>query len=296
MPTQAKPSPTQLFGSHLSIAGGFENAFTKAVEVGCDCLQIFVKNQKQWQAKPLTDEVIRNYKAAQRETKIKPVIAHASYLINLASPNADLYKKSVRAVIDELERCEALGVSGLVLHPGAHMGEGVESGIGRIAAGLDEIHAATAGFKGKVLLETTAGQGTSIGCEIEHLGAIISRVADADRLGVCLDTCHLFAAGYDLRDPKEYDRTINLLRKQVTLGRIKCIHVNDSKGDCGSRVDRHEHIGEGKIGEAGFKNLVNDPRLAKIPRILETPKGENESGVEHDIINLRKLRKLIKKA
>jgi len=296
MPKQTKSSPKQRFGSHLSVAGGFENAFIKAVEVGCDCLQIFVKNQKQWQAKPLTDEVIRNYKSAQRETKIKPVIAHASYLINLASPDAALHAKSVRAVIDELQRCEALGVRGLVLHPGAHMGEGVEAGIERIAAGLDEIHAAAAGFKGKVLLETTAGQGTSIGCEIEHLGAIISRVADADRLGVCLDTCHLFAAGYDLRDADEYDRTIKLLRNQVTLRRIKCIHVNDSKGACDSRIDRHEHIGQGKIGVTGFRNLVNDPRLAKIPRILETPKGENESGVEHDVVNLRKLRKLIKKA
>lgn len=296
MPKQNKTSPKQRFGSHLSVAGGFENAFIKAVEVGCDCLQIFVKNQKQWQAKPLTDEVIRNYKSAQRETRIKPVIAHASYLINLASPNRALFAKSVRAVIDELERCEALGVRGLVLHPGAHVGEGVEPGIERIASGLDEIHAATTGFKGKVLLETTAGQGTSIGCEIEHLGSIISRVADADRLGVCLDTCHLFAAGYDLRDRDEYDRTIGLLRKQVTLSRIKCIHLNDSKGDCESRIDRHEHIGKGKIGAAGFRNLLNDPRLARVPKILETPKGHNDRGVEHDIINLRKLRSLIRKS
>lgn len=289
------PQAKQRFGSHLSVAGGFENAFEKAIEVGCDCLQIFVKNQKQWQAKPLTADVIQRYKAAQRKTKIKPVVAHASYLINLASPKAELRAKSVRAVIDELQRCEALAIRGLVLHPGAHMGEGVDAGIRRIADGLDKAHDATRGFKAQVLLETTAGQGTSIGCEIEHLGAILSAVADPDRLGICLDTCHLFAAGYDIRKPEAYERTVALLKKHVSLKRIKCVHVNDSKGDCGSRIDRHDHIGAGKIKVAGFRNLLNDRRLARAIKVLETPKGVNDKGIEHDVINLRKLRRLINK-
>lgn len=284
---------TQRFGSHLSVAGGFETAFDQAVKVGCDCLQIFVKNQKQWSAKPLTDEAIRGYKRCLKATGVRPVVAHASYLINLGSPQPDLWQRSIAAVVDELERCEALGIRGLVLHPGAHMGEGIEAGIARIVAGLDEIHHRAPGVKAKVLLETTAGQGSSIGCRIEDLGAIMDRVSDAGRLGVCLDTCHLFAAGYDLRKADEYDRTVDLLRRNVGLSRIKCIHLNDSKGVCGSRIDRHEHVGCGKIGLAGFRNVILDPRLAKVPRILETPKGLNERGVEHDVVNLRKLRKIV---
>ena len=291
--SKTAPRGIQRFGSHLSVAGGLENAFTQAVKVGCDCLQIFVKNQRQWQAKPLTDDAIRRFRTARRTTGITPVIAHASYLVNLASPDRALHTRSVGAVIDELNRCEALGVMGLVVHPGAHMGEGVDAGIRRIAGGLDTVHDATRGFTTRVLLETTAGQGSSIGCAIEHLGAIVGAVADASRLGVCLDTCHLFAAGYDLRRPDAYDRTINLLRRQVTLRRIKCIHVNDSKGTCGSRIDRHAHIGAGKIGLSGFRNLLNDKRLVRVPRILETPKGTNARGTEYDVINLRKLRRLI---
>lgn len=287
------PLESQRFGSHLSVAGGFENAFNEGAQIGCDCLQIFVKNQKQWSAKPLTDEIIRNYRSAQRSTGIKPVIAHSSYLINLASPKPDLRKKSIDAVVDELERCEALGVPGLVQHPGAHMGDGVEAGIARIASALDEVHERTAGVKVKVLLETTAGQGTSIGHEIEHLGSILRIVKDADRLGICLDTCHLFAAGYDLRSAEEYDRTIELLRRQTTLRRIKCIHVNDSKNPCGSRKDRHTHIGQGELGLDAFRNLVNDARLAGVPKILETPEERDAQGVDYDVVNLRTLRGLI---
>jgi deoxyribonuclease-4 len=268
----------QKFGSHLSVAGGFHNAFEEAVRVGCECLQIFVKNQKQWSAKPLTDDVIRDYRRVQRATGIRPVVAHASYLINLASPDNALWNRSINAVVDELERCEALGVRGLVLHPGAHMGEGVEAGVIRIAHALEAIHQRTAGFRAKILLETTAGQGTCVGHEIEHLGDILRQTGEPGRLGVCLDTCHLFAAGYDLRKPEAYNRTVAALRRQVTLGRIKCIHVNDSKGACGSRIDRHAHIGQGKIGVAGFRNLLNDARFARVPKILETPKGEDERG------------------
>jgi deoxyribonuclease-4 len=287
---------TQRFGAHLSVAGGLHLAFDAAVAAGCDCLQIFVKNQKQWTAKPLTDEAIRAYRAAQKRSGIRPVVAHASYLINLASPRQAQWDKSVAAMVDEIERCAALGVVGLVMHPGAHMGEGVDAGIARIVAGLDEIHRRTAGAKTRILLETTAGQGTSIGCDIEHLGRIINDVSEPARLGVCLDTCHLFAAGYDLRKPDEYERTLSLLRKHVTLRRIVCVHMNDSKGACGSRLDRHEHIGKGKMGLVGFRHVVNDHRLAHAAKILETPKGKDGRGVDLDKVNLRKLRRLIARA
>lgn len=288
-----KPQPTvQRFGAHMSTAGGLHNAFDIARAAGCDCLQIFVKNQKQWSAKPLSDDDIRAYQVAQRASGIKPIVAHASYLINLGSPDAVQWERSIAAVVDELHRCEAVGIRGLVVHPGAHMGAGVDAGIARIAAGLDEIHSRAPGLKARVLLETTAGQGSSIGCEIEHLGRILHAVADPARVGVCLDTCHLFAAGYDLRDPQECERTIDRLKREVSLRRIACIHVNDSKGACGSRIDRHEHIGQGKIGDAGFRNLLCDARLARVPRILETPKGFDVRGVDLDRVNLQRLRRL----
>ncbi len=282
----------QRFGAHMSTAGGLHEAFPRGANLRCDCLQIFVKNQKQWFAAPLTEEAIRAYRSARRTAGIRPVIAHAGYLINLASPARAMWERSKRAITDEIERCEALGIRGLVMHPGAHMGEGIDAGIARIARALDEVHGATAGVRVQILLETTAGQGSSVGCDIAHLGRILGDARDPDRLGVCLDTCHLFAAGYDIRKPDEYAQTIDLLRRQVTLRNIKCIHMNDSKTPCGSRVDRHEHIGKGKIGLAGFRHVVTDARLASIPKILETPKGTDDRGVEFDTLNLRKLRRL----
>jgi deoxyribonuclease-4 len=287
------PVSAQRFGAHLSIAGGLHLAFERAVAVGCDCLQIFVKNQKQWVGKPLGDDDVRAYRKAQRASGIRPVVAHASYLVNLGSPLDDLWQMSIAAMVDELQRCEALGIRGLVVHPGAHMGAGIDVGIGRIAAGLDELHRRLPGLTARVLLETTAGQGTAIGWQVEHLGEILQRVADPGRLGVCLDTCHLFAAGYDLRDPAEYERTIQLLKRHVTLRRIACIHVNDSQCPCGRRVDRHAHIGKGEIGAAGFRHVLNDPRLARVPRILETPKGKDGRGADLDKVNLRRLRGLV---
>ncbi|MEK6643696.1 MAG: deoxyribonuclease IV [Planctomycetota bacterium] len=286
---------TQRFGSHLSVAGGLHLAFDTAVAVGCDCLAIFVKNQRQWKAPPLTQECIRLFRDAQVRTGIQPVIAHASYLLNLASPTSSGREQSIRALIDELQRCEALGVPSLVIHPGAHMGEGDDAGIARIAASLDEVHRATTGITAQVLLESTAGQGTAIGHEISHLGRILESVKTPDRLGICIDTCHLFAAGYDLRRKEKYDATIDELAKCVGLHRIKCIHTNDSKTPCGSRVDRHENIGKGKMGNAAFVNLVNDPRLATVPRILETPKGVDGRGTDLDRVNLKRLRGLIQK-
>lgn len=277
----------------MSVAGGLENAFAAGVRAGCECLQIFVKNQRQWNAKPLTDEVVDSYQAAARETGLSPVVAHASYLINLASPDAELRTRSVAALAEEVLRCHRLGVSYLVLHPGAHMREGVDTGIKRIVQCLNEFHEAAADASTMVLLETTAGQGSSIGHEVEHLARIIEGVRQPGRLGVCVDTCHVFAAGYDISVAEGYHRLVRELENLVTLDRVKCFHVNDSKGACGSRIDRHEHIGKGKIGLAGFRNLLNDPRFTAVPKILETPKGVDGRGTDLDRVNLGRLRRLI---
>ncbi len=288
----SKPPPMQRFGSHVSAAGGLYNAFIEGARVGCDSLQIFVKNQRQWAAKPLTDEQIRQYKEAEKSTGLSPVFAHASYLINLASPDDAGREKSITALVDELERCEALGVQGLVVHPGAHLGEGEAAGIERIGRSLDEVHRRKAGYNARVLLETTAGQGSTLGRTIEEIQAIIAATANPDRLGVCLDTCHLFAAGYDLRNKAVCDELISKIDTLLGSKRVQCIHVNDSKGACGSRLDRHEHINQGLIGRAGFMNILNDARLTHAPRILETPKGEDDAGRDLDKLNLARLRKM----
>lgn len=283
-------APTQRFGAHMSIAGGLHLAFELGHSAGCDCLQIFVKNQRQWVAKPLDDASIAAFTGAWKQSSIAPIVAHATYLINLAAADGENRQKSIRATIDELERCEALGLLGLVLHPGAHLGAGVDEGIRRIATALDEIHKATAGFKTRVLLENTAGQGSTIGSKPAELRCIIDGVKAPERLGACIDTCHLFAAGYDLRDAEKYADTIGEIDSTVGLKQIACLHVNDSKAGLGSHLDRHEHIGEGQIGQAGFVRLLNDPRLAHIPRILETDKGDDGRSVELDVKNLSTLR------
>lgn len=287
--------PTQQrFGAHMSVAGGLHLAFDLAVQAGCDCLQIFVKNQRQWVAKPLTDEQAAEFRKAMAATRITPVVAHASYLINMASPDDALRQKSIAAMIDELTRCEALGVVSLVVHPGAHMGQGVDAGIARIAQSLDEIHADTPGFKTTIALEVTAGQGSAIGFEIAHLGRIMAASKDPGRMRICLDTCHLFAAGYDLSDIADYQRMTDELAASVRFDNVCCIHANDSKGERGSRIDRHDHITQGRIGVRGFENILNDARLAAVPRILETPK-ESDRGVEFDRSNLERLRVMIAK-
>lgn len=287
-----KQPHAQRFGAHLSVAGGHENAIREAARLGCDCVQIFVKNQLQWTAGPLGDEGIRAFQEARAHFGIAPVIAHASYLPNLASPNAVLRRRSIAAIIDELHRCHALGAEGLVLHPGAHMGAGVAAGLRRVAAALDAIHTRTPGCTTRLLLETTAGQGTTLGSEIAQFEVILACVRDAGRVGICLDTCHLFAAGYDLGDEADYERTMTELTRYVGLDRVKCIHVNDSKQACGSRKDRHEHIGRGALGRRAFVQLLNDARLAEVPRILETPKGRDGRGRDWDRVNLSRLRGL----
>jgi deoxyribonuclease IV len=277
----------------MSIAGGLYRAFDAAEATGCDCMQIFVKNQRQWRAAPLSAWQIRAFREARERTGIGPVVAHASYLLNLASPRAVQRRRSIAALVDELQRCEVLGVPYLVMHPGAHLGDGVAVGIERIAASLDAAHARTAGFATTVLLETTAGQGTTIGREFAELAAIIAAVHEPARVGVCLDTCHLFAAGYNLAEAGGYEWTINELKRRIGLGRVRCIHVNDSKAPCGSERDRHEHIFKGCLGRAAFARLIGDPRLAAVPKILETPKGVDARGRDLDRVNLRRLRGMI---
>ena len=227
-------------------------------------------------------------------TGLSSVVAHATYLANLGSTDQTIWSKSVAAVVEELERCHVLEIPYLVLHPGAHLDAPLAEGIRRIIEGINTIYQQTQGVDTSLLLETTAGQGTSIGHRFEHLQEILTSVRDPERLGVCLDTCHMFAAGYALSPQAEYDATMQGLDASVGLGKVRCIHVNDSKRAQGSRVDRHEHIGKGLIGLKGFRPLLNDARLAHVPRILETPKGQDHRGRDLDKLNLSRLRRLVR--
>lgn len=280
-----------LFGAHMSIAGGMHNAFAEGEAVGCEAMQVFTKSSNQWKAKELTAEDVASWREAWARNPAWPVLAHDSYLINLASPDEALWRKSVDAFHHEVERCDALGIPFLIMHPGAHMGTGEEMGLDRIARAFDEVWRRSPRSLTRVLLETTAGQGTSLGWRFEHLRGILDRVKAPDRLGVCLDTCHVFAAGYDFRTKAGYDAMMREFDRVVGIERLRCFHLNDSKGALGSRVDRHEHIGRGHIGREGFRHLVTDRRFRGIPMILETPK---EGGM--DVKNLRLLRRLAGKA
>lgn len=286
----------QRFGAHMSIAGGLHLAFERAREVGCDSLQVFVKNQRQWKAKPLTDAEVTAWRSAWKQSGIRHVVAHDTYLINLAAPNETNLAKSIDAFTYELERCEQLGIPYLVTHPGAHCGLGEQEGLRRVARSLDTVHRRTRGFRVQTLLEVTAGQGSSLGYRFEHLGEIIRRTQEHDRLGICLDTCHAFAAGYDLTTPGSYRATMQQVEDCVGLARLRCFHMNDSKTTAGSRVDRHEAIGRGCLGRGAFRHLVNDPRFLGIPMILETPKGQDERGRDWDRVNLATLRRLLEGA
>jgi deoxyribonuclease-4 len=243
----------------------------------------------QWHAKPLTDEDVASYKTAQRKSRIKPVLAHDCYLINLCAVDKSLLRKSRNSFVGELVRCEMLGIPFLNFHPGAHKGAGEAEGIKRIVESLNIAHEKTKGYKVKSVLETTAGQGTAIGWRFEQLRAIIDGVEEPKRMAVCIDTCHIFAAGYDLRTEGSYYETMADFEQVIGLDRLAAVHVNDSKNVLGSRVDRHEHIGKGAIGEDGFRWIMQDKRLQKIPKILETPKGED---LEEDRANLAVLGRL----
>jgi deoxyribonuclease-4 len=279
------------FGAHMSISGGLHKAFGHGERAGCDTIQIFSKNQQQWRGKPLGEQEIALFQAEQQRTGFGPLIVHDSYLINLASPKDELWEKSIAAFADELERCAALGIPYLVTHPGAHTGSGEEVGLRREAEALNRLFDAGVGGDVLVLLETTAGQGTCLGYRFEHLAQLIELVGHAERLGVCVDTCHLLAAGYDIRTPEACAATFDEFDRVIGIERIKAFHLNDSQKDLGSRVDRHTHIGDGCVGLEGFRAVVNDPRFADLPMILETPKDDD---LAEDIENLAKLRELLK--
>lgn len=285
---------THILGSHLSIAGGFDRAVERAAAVGADCLQIFSKNSNQWRAKPIKLDDVRRFQEAMSDAGLTHPIIHDSYLINLASPDDLLWKKSIDAFREELERAELLGVPYVVAHPGAYTSSDEVAGIARIVDALDEIHDALPDAGVKCLLETTAGQGTNLGRRFEELAAILDGVRDGERLDVCFDTCHVFAAGYDMRTEKAYEQAMAEFDRLIGVKRIKAFHLNDSKRELGSRVDRHAHIGEGELGIEAFRHLMNDRRFEAVPMYLETPKPKPEPGEdEWDIVNLRKLRALV---
>ncbi len=290
----SKPSPVQLppLGSHMSIAGGVSLAPGRAASVGCTALQVFVKNNNRWVGPATRPEEIKAFPEELKKAgiSIKNVFAHTCYLINLGSPKPEVVEKSVAALKDELVRCGELGIPGLVLHPGAHLGTGREAGIAQIAELSQQIIDETPDVKTRILFETTAGQGTTIGHEFQDLSDIIKKVARASRVGVCLDTCHIFSAGYDIRTPDTYNATMKEFDRVVGLKKIKAFHLNDSKFDLGTRKDRHEHIGQGFIGEEAFRLLLTDPRFAKVPMCLETHKDDKT--LEEDRMNLATLRRV----
>ncbi len=280
-------------GAHMSIAGGLALALERGHALACGAVQIFLKNQRQWHARPLGDEEVRAFAAARRRTGIQRVFAHASYLINLATPDARQWAQAVDVFTDELERAEALGLSCVVVHPGSHLGGGQEAGMARVTAALDEVTHRTAGYRVRVALENTAGAGGTLGRHPRELATLVTRTARPERLGVCLDTCHLFAAGYDIRKPTEWERALAECADTLGLRGILAFHLNDAASPLGSGLDRHQHIGEGGLGLAPFRRLLADRRLARIPKVLETPK---EPEPEADRRNLRRLRALRRQA
>ena len=280
-------------GAHMSIAGGVDKALLRGHQIGCDTIQIFTKNNTQWRAKPLTDREIKTYHQHRATTGIWPVVAHNGYLINVASPQGELYRKSLEALLIEVGRAAALEIPYLIMHPGAHVGAGEADGIKRVVNALDVVLDRTKGFPVVICLETTAGQGSSLGYRFEHLAAIREGVAQRERVGVCVDMCHIFAAGYEIRGRKAYEQTMRHFDDVIGLKHVKCIHLNDSQRELGSRVDRHAHIGQGHIGLEGFRLCLNDPRLRRIPMILETPKGEDPAAADRR--NLGVLRSLVRR-
>ena len=277
-------------GSHLSVSGGPWKAVEEAMELEIRALQIFTKNASRWVQKPIDPKHVEKFHAAVEEWGAHPLLSHDSYLINLASPKEELFQKSIAAFADELERAELLGLDFLVMHPGAHVGSGVEAGIERIAAGMREAFDRVPHVKTRVLLENTAGGGSTMGRSFEELRDLLAAIDTPERTGTCIDTCHMFAAGYELRTEEGYQETMKQLDKVLGARRVFALHLNDSKGDLGSHLDRHMHIGDGLIGKKGFQFVMQDDRFAGIPKILETPKVE-----DMDQQNLSLLEKLAKK-
>jgi deoxyribonuclease-4 len=280
-----------LLGAHVSIAGGYHKAVEKGGRLGLSVIQIFPKNQLQWASKELEKQEIQSYFQSLKEyTQIKLVFAHGSYLYNFASPDDKLITQSKYCILNELDLCSALCLPYLIIHPGSHMGSSESKGIERIIQSLKHVlendHGTTA-----ICIETTAGQGTGLGYKFEHLRDIIQGVGP-DRIGACIDTCHIFAAGYDIRTLNSYRRVIDEFDRIVGLSYLKVVHLNDSKGELGSRIDRHMHIGHGVIGKESFKYIMRDQRFLDIPKVIETPKTQN--GKEMDRVNIEVLRSFVK--
>lgn len=282
----------------MSVAGGLPRAVERARVHGCDALQIFAKNANQWRGRPLADDEVRAFRQAADEAGIQPVISHASYLINLATTQPALRQQSLDAMTDEIDRAEALGLLGVVLHPGCYTSGDADHGLALVADALTRVFAARPGGRTMVLLESTAGQGTALGATFEELAAILTHMDGHARVGICLDTCHLLAAGYDLTTDDGYRDTFAAFERVIGFDRLRAVHVNDSKKPLGSRVDRHDHIGRGFLGLDAFRRLVNDPRMAGRPMLLETPKsaGKATGAIEPDpldVANLDTLRGLV---
>jgi deoxyribonuclease-4 len=277
----------------MSIAGGYHQALLAAQKYDCEAVQLFTKNSNQWQAKEITDQDVSTFQQTLRQTGVRMSLAHDSYLINLASPDESLYQRSLEAFAVEVQRAERLGLDYLVTHPGAHVGGGEEAGLKRVASALDEVHERCAGFRVQILLETTAGQGSCLGHRFEHLAQLLALTAQSERLGVCLDTCHVFAAGYALAPKAAYEATLKEFDRLIGLERLRAFHLNDSQKPLGCRVDRHAHIGRGCLGLEPFRLLVNDRRFRDLPMLLETPKESDEGDM--DALNLQTLRGLLKK-
>lgn len=279
-------------GAHMSIAGGIHLAAERGVRVGCGVIQIFTQNSNQWRGKPVSDSDAALFREKCEESGFHEAVSHDIYLINLGAPPGEVRDKSLAAFREEMERCSRLGIAKIVMHPGAHTGDSDDAGIKRICDAFDQLFPQVPEFTGRVLLETTAGQGSNVGYRFEQLRAIIDGTSFPDRIAVCYDTCHTFAAGYDITSAEGYQRTFAEFDRVIGLDRLQAFHMNDSKKGLNSRVDRHEHIGAGSMGLAPFRFLMNDPRFARVPKFLETPKGDND---EMDAVNLKVLRDLVER-
>lgn len=279
-----------LLGAHTSTSGGVSKAIERAKKLNFSAIQIFTKNNNRWFSKPLEENEIDKFKILDDKSTIKIIVSHDSYLINLCASNPEILKKSQNAFVDELTRCEILGIPYLNFHPGSHTGRGEDDGLKVIAESINLAHSKTKDFKVSSMLEITAGQGTVLGYKFEHINRIIENVEEKQRISVCIDTAHMFAAGYDFRDEDSYHKTMKAFDDTIGMDKLKCFHLNDSKKELGSKVDRHEHIGKGFIGLDGFRNIMNDKRLVDIPKILETPKGKEQL---EDLENLNILKDLI---
>ena len=288
----ARRPPLPKFGAHMSITGGFDKAIDRGEDCGCDTVQIFTKSNRQWKAAPLEGADIDTFLERKDKTRITPIFAHAAYLINLCSESVPTRRQSVKAMIDELQRAARLELPFVVLHPGSHGSQGAKRGLRLAADNLRRVFDGTSDCAVRIALETTAGQGTALGARFEDLADLHERIDAEERLCVCLDSCHIFAAGYELRDEKSYKATIKEFDRVVGLHRLHAIHLNDSKKPFAEHKDRHEHIGQGQIGCDGFRFIVNDRRLRKIPMVLETPKGDDNAD---DKMNLKTLRGLVKR-